>query len=75
MQTLEKGLVTMGMVRKIIPQKGLILNLLFGNSGLACVTDLTDAYVDAPYEQYKEGQVVRYECPGLWIKTVSDNRN
>ncbi|XP_034155929.2 protein RRP5 homolog [Pangasianodon hypophthalmus] len=57
--TLEKGVVTMGMVRKIIPQMGLILNLPFGNSGLACITDLTDEYVDAPFEQYKEGQVVR----------------
>lgn len=58
---LEKGVVTMGMVRKIIPEVGLILNLPFGKSGMACVTDLTDAYVDAPFDQYKEDQVVRYE--------------
>lgn len=69
--TLEKGVVTMGMVRKIIPQKGLILNLPFGNSGLACITDLSDAYIDAPFEQYKEGQLVRYENPYLWIETLS----
>ncbi|KAM9455011.1 protein RRP5 homolog [Clarias gariepinus] len=56
---LEKGVVTMGMVRKIIPEVGLILNLPFGKSGMACVTDLTDAYVDAPFDQYKEDQVVR----------------
>ncbi|XP_058237174.1 protein RRP5 homolog isoform X2 [Hemibagrus wyckioides] len=57
--TLEKGVVTMGMVWKIIPHMGLILNLPFGNSGLARITDLSDEYVDAPFEQYKEGQVVR----------------
>lgn len=73
--TLEKGVVTMGMVRNIIPKKGLILNLPFGNCGLACITDLTDEYVDCPFEQYKEGQVVRYEHPCLRIKTVSHNRD
>ncbi|KAK3510814.1 hypothetical protein QTP70_022728 [Hemibagrus guttatus] len=57
--TLEKGVITMGMVWKMIPHMGLILNLPFGNTGLARITDLSDEYVDAPFEQYKEGQVVR----------------
>ncbi|XP_060716290.1 protein RRP5 homolog [Tachysurus vachellii] len=57
--TLEKGVVTMGMVWKKIPHVGLILNLPFGNFGMARITDLSDEYVDAPFEQYKEGQMVR----------------
>ncbi|KAF7689557.1 hypothetical protein HF521_012910 [Silurus meridionalis] len=57
--TLENGVVTMGMVWKINPQKGLFLNLPFGNSGTACITDLSDDYENAPLEQYKEGQMVR----------------
>lgn len=58
-RTLETGVVTMGMVWKSIPHMGLLLKLPCGNFGLARITDLTDEYVDAPFEQFKEGQVVR----------------
>lgn len=58
---LKKGVVTVGMVAKIIPQKGLIVHLPFKQSGVALITDLTDAYVEDPFQQYKKDQVVRYE--------------
>ncbi|KAF4075156.1 hypothetical protein AMELA_G00231350 [Ameiurus melas] len=57
--SLENGVVTMGMVWKSIPHMGLLLKLPCGNFGFARITDLTDEYVDAPFEQYKEGHVVR----------------
>lgn len=74
-RTLETGVVTMGMVWKSIPHMGLLLKLPCGNFGLARITDLTDEYVDAPFEQFKEGQVVRYEYLCVWIETKSHNRN
>ncbi|XP_036412886.1 protein RRP5 homolog isoform X2 [Colossoma macropomum] len=59
MHKLEQGAVTMGTIRKIIPQMGLALKLPFGSSGSASITDLSDTYTEKPLEQYKEGQVVR----------------
>ncbi|XP_062865750.1 protein RRP5 homolog [Trichomycterus rosablanca] len=59
MHTLEQGVVTMGMVSKICPYKGLILKLPFRNFGSASITDLSDTYTENPLQQYKEGQVVR----------------
>ncbi|KAL6481580.1 hypothetical protein MHYP_G00096600 [Metynnis hypsauchen] len=56
---LEQGSITMGTIRKIIPQMGLALKLPFGSSGLASITDLSDTHAEKPLEQYKEGQVVR----------------
>ncbi|XP_026861413.2 protein RRP5 homolog [Electrophorus electricus] len=56
---LKQGTVTMGMVQEINPQKGLVLKLPFGKSGLASLTDLSDTYTDNPLEQYKEGQLFR----------------
>ncbi|KAI4899783.1 hypothetical protein NFI96_011797 [Prochilodus magdalenae] len=56
---LEQGAVTMGTIRKIIPQMGLALKLPFGNSGSVSITDLSDTYTEKPLEQYKEGQIVR----------------
>uniref|UniRef100_A0A4W4H4K7 S1 motif domain-containing protein n=1 Tax=Electrophorus electricus TaxID=8005 RepID=A0A4W4H4K7_ELEEL len=58
---LKQGTVTMGMVQEINPQKGLVLKLPFGKSGLASLTDLSDTYTDNPLEQYKEGQLIHSE--------------
>uniref|UniRef100_A0A9J7X0S5 Protein RRP5 homolog n=1 Tax=Cyprinus carpio carpio TaxID=630221 RepID=A0A9J7X0S5_CYPCA len=56
---LEQGVITMAKVRKIVPHMGLFLQLPFGNSGLASVTDLSDEFTDNPLESYKLGQLVR----------------
>ncbi|KAI7811133.1 protein RRP5 homolog [Triplophysa rosa] len=56
---LEQGSVTMGMVWKIEPHRGLFVKLPFGNSGLVSLMDLSDEYSDNPLEPYKEGQVIR----------------
>ncbi|XP_056628224.1 protein RRP5 homolog [Triplophysa dalaica] len=55
----EQGSVTMGMVWKIEPHRGLFVKLPFGNSGLVSLMDLSDEYSDNPLEPYKEGQVIR----------------
>lgn len=59
MYKLEQGVITMAKVRKIVPHMGLFLQLPFGNSGLASVTDLSDEFTDNPLESYKLGQLVR----------------
>ncbi|XP_052401989.1 protein RRP5 homolog isoform X1 [Carassius gibelio] len=56
---MEQGVITMAKVWKIVPHMGLFLQLPFGNSGLASLTDLSDEFTDNPLEPYKLGQLVR----------------
>lgn len=56
---LEEGAVTLGMVAKIDPQRGLLVQLPFGGVGAVAVTDLADAYRPNPLEGYKQNQIIR----------------
>ncbi|XP_030636412.1 protein RRP5 homolog [Chanos chanos] len=59
MHKVEPGVVTLGMVRKIIPNVGLLVKLPFRSVGMVCIADLADFYTEKPLEQYKEGQIVK----------------
>lgn len=56
---LEEGAVTLGMVAKIDPQRGLLVQLPFGGRGAVAVTDLADAYRPNPLEGYRQNQIIK----------------
>lgn len=56
---LEEGAVALGMVAKIDPQRGLLVQLPFGGMGAVAVTDLADAYRPNPLEGYRQNQIIR----------------
>lgn len=56
---LEKGLVCLGMVTSVHPQRGLLVRLPFGGTGSVDITDLADAYKPNPLDAYKKDQLHR----------------
>ncbi|XP_077205715.1 protein RRP5 homolog [Paroedura picta] len=57
--SLEKGTITLGYVKKVIPHAGLIITLPFGKTGRASLFHLTDSFVEQPLEDFSPGQLVK----------------
>ncbi|XP_029466152.1 protein RRP5 homolog [Rhinatrema bivittatum] len=57
--SLVKGMVTLGSVKKMIPDVGLTVALPFGRSSNASLFDLSDSYAEAPLESFNVGKVIR----------------
>lgn len=56
---IKKDVVVPGKISKILPHKGLVVQLPRKKSGLVFLTDLSDNFSEKPLEGYNESQFVR----------------
>ncbi|XP_044293915.1 protein RRP5 homolog isoform X1 [Varanus komodoensis] len=56
---LEKGTITLGCVKKVIPHVGLTVTLPFGRTGKVSLFHLSDSYTELPLENFSAGKIVR----------------
>nr|XP_020644591.1 protein RRP5 homolog isoform X2 [Pogona vitticeps] len=66
---LEKGTITLGCVKRVIPHVGLKVSLPFGRTGKASFFHLGDSYAEQPLENFSIGKIVR-----CYILSNEDNR-
>uniref|UniRef100_UPI00398EE491 protein RRP5 homolog isoform X2 n=1 Tax=Pristiophorus japonicus TaxID=55135 RepID=UPI00398EE491 len=57
--SLDEGSTTLGTIKKVTPQVGVIVWLPFGKSGRVGLCDLADSYRESPLEGFALGRVVR----------------
>ncbi|XP_042312708.1 protein RRP5 homolog isoform X1 [Sceloporus undulatus] len=57
--SLEKGTITLGCIKKVIPHVGLHVTLPFGRTGKVSFFHLSDSYAEQPLEDFIIGNIVR----------------
>ncbi|KAI9248279.1 hypothetical protein BDA99DRAFT_542639 [Phascolomyces articulosus] len=63
--SVEEGMVGIGLVTKIMRAYGLVVQLSSGVNGRVHRIDLLDSYTENPTESFKEGMLVRYAVAGV----------
>ncbi|XP_062436335.1 protein RRP5 homolog isoform X1 [Rhea pennata] len=58
-QSLEQGIITVGMVAKVTPHVGLTITLPGGKTGKVSIFHLSDTYAEKPLGDFKIGKIVR----------------
>ncbi|XP_066475340.1 protein RRP5 homolog [Tiliqua scincoides] len=66
--SLEKGTITLGCVKKVIPHVGLSITLPFGKTGKVSLFHLSDLYVEQPLESFSIGKMVK-----CYVLSIEDN--
>ncbi|KAI9494938.1 hypothetical protein BDB00DRAFT_730012, partial [Zychaea mexicana] len=64
-ESVQEGLVGIGLVQKIMRAYGLVVQLCPGVNGRVHRSDLLDQYTENPTESFKEGMLVRYAVAGV----------
>nr|XP_008104790.1 PREDICTED: protein RRP5 homolog isoform X2 [Anolis carolinensis] len=57
--SLEKGTITLGCIKSVIPHVGLQVTLPFGRTGKVSLFHLSDSYTEQPLEDFSVGKIVR----------------
>ncbi|XP_060624305.2 protein RRP5 homolog isoform X1 [Anolis sagrei] len=57
--SLEKGTITLGCIKSVIPHVGLQVTLPFGRIGKVSLFHLSDSYTEQPLEDFSAGKIVR----------------
>uniref|UniRef100_A0A8B9P867 Protein RRP5 homolog n=1 Tax=Apteryx owenii TaxID=8824 RepID=A0A8B9P867_APTOW len=58
-QSLEQGIITVGMVAKVTPHVGLTITLPGGKTGKVSIFHLSDTYTEKPLGDFRIGKIVR----------------